>query len=252
MKKNLLFLAILFLALSTNAQKRKNKDATTEERINPTFSYSPPTRESVASTGITIALLNPIFINRDINAAGSPWSDFAKAMANDVEDLLTSKGFKVKGPYSSLDEMVVSDKMSSDFIMQISIDIEPKIQRKWKELFVLLSSGKLYKVDNGDVSINGKVLLTALSSFSAEKLWKKDLDLNQKNFSYTGSVRWPTTNVNPITEFNQDVNLWNPTCKNLEDLYKESFDILYKQFEKAEMKNIAEMSRKTDKDRRSN
>lgn len=251
MKKVLLCITIVAVALSVNAQpKRKNKDAGDAERINPTFSYSPPTRESVASTGITIALLNPVFINRDIQAAGSPWSDFAKAMANDVEDLLTSKGFKVKGPFSSLDEMVVSDKMNSDFIMQISIDIEPKLQRKWKELLVLLSNGKFYKVETGNVSINGKVILTARSCFSDEKLWKKDLELNQKNFSYAGSVRWPTTNVNPYTELNQEVNLWNPICNNLVDLYKASFDILYKQFDKDEMANIAKVSRETDKNRR--
>jgi hypothetical protein len=58
--------------------------------------------------------------------------------------------------------------------------------------------------------------------------------------------------VNPITEVKQDVNLWNPICKILEEIYTESFDILYKQFAKEEMIPVAEESRKTDKDRRGN
>ena len=257
MKSKLIFtLGALFLFLiygqESFAQKKGKKKGEEEERISPKFSYSPETRESVASTGITIALLNPVFINKDINRAGSPWSDFAKAMASDIEELLTSKGFKVRGPFSSIDDMVVSDKTNSDFIIKISIDIEPNLQRKIKQNYEPFVGGYTYKVTQGDGSIGGKIQLTALSCFSSEKLWKKDLDINEKKFSYAGSIKWPTSIINPVTELQQDVNLWNPVCKILEEMYKESFDIFYKQFAKEEMIPVAEESRKTDKDKRGN
>ena len=260
MKSKLIFtLGALFLFLiygqESFAQKKdKKKKGEKEERINPKFSYSPESRESVASTGITIALLNPVFSNRDLRGA-SPWSDFAKAMASDIEELLVSKGFKVKGPYSSIDDMVVSDKTNSDFILRISIDLEPNLQRKLKQLYVLNLGGPStyqYLVTQGDGSISGKVQLTALSCFSSEKLWKKDLDINEKKFSYSGSIKWPTSTINPYAELQQDVNLWNPVCKMMEEVYKEAFDIFYKQFAKEEMAPVAEESRKTDKDKRGN
>jgi hypothetical protein len=97
--------------------------------------------------------------------------------------------------------------------------------------------------------MNSNVILTAMSCFTSEKLWKKNLDIAQQNFTYSGTVKW---NGYPsfVTEFKQDVSLWNPVCKNLEEIYKASFDILYKQFDKDEMANIAKESRKADKDRR--
>jgi hypothetical protein len=255
--KLILALATLFFLLLNSHEsfaqpKNKKKKAEEEERFNPKFSYSPPTSDTVGSAGVTIALLNPIFLNKDIQNLGSPFRDFAKAMADDIDELLTSKGFKVRGPFSSFDEMVVSDKFSSDFILQITIDIEPNTVRKWQTIMQLLSNANLYRVSQGDVSLNGKVKFTALSCFSKEKLWTKNIDLIQKKFSYTGSIKWPTNNVNQITELNQDVNLWNPVCKTMEEYYKEAFDILYKQFEKSEMVSVAELSKKTDKDRKGN
>ena len=72
MKSKLIFtLGALFLFLiygqeSFAQPKGKKKKGEEEEKYNPKFSYSPETRDSVASSGITIALLNPIFINKDI------------------------------------------------------------------------------------------------------------------------------------------------------------------------------------------
>lgn len=243
-----LLLTTLFLFQTTQAQKR-NRGVGETERYNPKFSYSPPERDSVASTGLTIALLTPLFIDQEINKSGSPWSDFAKSMANDVEELLTAKGFKVRGPFSSIDEMVFSDKQNSDFIVQISIDMNIKNDRKFRTGMNLLGSTLSYKVDKGDVSINANVILTAISCFTSEKLWKKNLDIDQQNFTYSGTVKWDGY-PSFITEFKQDVNLYNPICKNLEEIYKSSFGILYRQFDKNEMANIAKEARKSDGARR--
>jgi hypothetical protein len=259
MKPKLKFIFVSLLSFLTIAQdlssqpkKERKKNAGAEERYNPNFSYSPATRDSVASTGITIALLTPIFIDKDIDAFGNPFSDFSKALTSDVEELLISKGFKVRGPFNSIDEMVTPDKFNSDFIIRIGIDMSPKVQRTWKNVLSLLSSSGLYRVGKGDVSINAKVQLTAMACFTAEKLWKKDLDVVQKNFNYSGSVNWPSNNVAPMAELQQEVNLWNPFCKKMEEVYKESLDILYKQFDKDEMTSVANESRKTDKERRGN
>lgn len=250
LKPSILMLTLtLFLFQTSQAQKR-NRGVGETERYNPKFSYSPPQRDSVASTGLTIALLQPVFLDAEINKAGSPWSDFSKAMANDVEELLTAKGFKVRGPFASIDEMVFSDKQNSDFIVQISIDMNIKNDRKFKTGMNLLGGSNLsYRVDKGDVTVNANVVLTALSCFTSEKLWKKNLDIAEQNFTYSGTVKWDGY-PSFITEFKQDVSLYNPISKSLEEVYKSSFGILYKQFDKNEMANIAKEARKSDGARR--
>lgn len=239
---------IFFHVYPVQAQKR-NKGVANVERYNPKFSYIPQKRDSVASTGLTIALLTPTFIDPEINKAGSPWKDFANSMVNDLEELLTSKGFKVRGPFASIDEMVFNDKQNSNFIVQVAIDLNIKNDRKYKTGMNLLGSTLSYKVDKGDISMIGSVVLTAVSCFSGEKLWKKNLDVAEQNATYSGTVKW---NGYPdfITEFKQDVALFNPVCKGLEEIYKNAFNILNKQFDKNEMLNISKEAKKSDGSRR--
>lgn len=242
---------ILFLTVtsfSLQAQK-KSKGVGEVERYNPNFSYSPDQRENVANTGLTIALLKPVFIDEEINKAGTPWDEFSKAMANDVEELLTAKGYKVRGPFNSLDEMVFSDKQNCDFVIQISIDLNIRFERKWKTKYNILLKSTTYQVEKADVTMNSSIILTALACFTSEKLWKKNLDISQKSFTYTGTMKWDST-PSFATELKQEINLWNPTCKNLEGTYKGAFDILWKQFDRNEMADIAKEAKKADKERR--
>ena len=252
MKPNFLIAFAVCILCSFNnylqAQK-KNKGISDVGRYNPRFSYSPAQRDSIANTGITIALLKPVFIDNDINQAGTPWDEFSKAMATDVEELLTAKGFKVRGPFNTADEMVFSDKQNSDFVIQISIDMNIRYERKWKTKYNILFSTTTYLIDKADVTLNSNVILTAVSCFTSEKIWKKNLDISNKSFSYNGSERYdaePTF----FAEMKRDVNLWNPMSKNLEDIYKGAFDILWKQFDKNEMKNVSKEAKKSDGARR--
>lgn len=243
---SLLFVLIL-VHTESNAQKVKSGE---KGKINPTFSYSPPQRDSIASTGLTIAILKPVFMDETMNKFGSPWTDFSKKMAEDVEALLTAKGFRVRGPFTTVDEMVFGDKQSSDFMMQIVIDLGIKDDKQVKTGLNLLGSTLSYKITKGDVSINSNVILTAVSCFTNEKIWKKNLTMSMKNFTYEGSLKW-TAEPDFLVEFQNDVNLWNPMCRQLVEIYKDSFDILYRQFDKNEMANIAREARKSDGVKRS-
>lgn len=53
-------------------------------------------------------------------------------MGNDFEKLLTAKGFTIRGPFRSRDEMVYNDKRNSDFVLQVEIDLQPNYNRKYK------------------------------------------------------------------------------------------------------------------------
>jgi hypothetical protein len=91
-KINVFFLgltAVIFSGQVMQAQKN-SRGIGQVERLNPSFTFSPAQRDSVAITGLTVALLKPTFMDGDMNKAGSPWSDFSKSMANDIEELLAN------------------------------------------------------------------------------------------------------------------------------------------------------------------
>lgn len=229
---------LFFIMLSINCFAQRGKNATAVvSRYNPRFSYEPENRENVASAGITVALLKPVFIDRDISSAGTPWNDFSTSMQNDIEGLLTAKGYKVLGPFNSRDEMVYGDKQKSDFTLLISFDLRLYVERITKTIFSLVGANNI-KVVKGDVTLSPTVQLTAISNFTGEKLWKKNLQLTGKNFSYVGTVKWD--GIPPLMrELAEENNLYNPLAKNLEDMYKEGLNVMWKQFDLEEMKMIA-------------
>jgi hypothetical protein len=52
-------------------------------------------------------------------------------MGNDFEEMLTDKGFTVRDPFGSRDERVYNDKVHSNFVLEIGIDINPQYNRKY-------------------------------------------------------------------------------------------------------------------------
>ncbi len=103
-----------------------------------------------------------------------------------------------------------------------------KCKRNWKSHFSIIGSYFTYSVKSGNVNITASVVMTAISNFTGEKLWKKNLDLGAKSFLIL--VPQDGT-VNPITfrrELTEDNNFWNPYTKQLETVYGEALSTLWK------------------------
>ena len=246
MKKiSLRLLLLLLFTLSSFFVSAQKSKSSSEPRYSPKYSYEPPKRESVASADIIIALMKPMFLLGDYNGNNEePYTKFSSKMVNDIEALLTAKGYKVRGPFSSRDEMVFNDKQNSDFTLEISIDYNAEVQRNWKSHFSIIGSYFTYSVKSGNVNITASVVMTAISNFTGEKLWKKNLDLGAKSFSYTGSTRWDSQSITFRRELTEDNNFWNPYTKQLETVYGEALSTLWKQFDVNEMKYVAKEANK--------
>lgn len=240
--KGLTLLLLIFLSLFANAQKSKSSSL---PRYSPKYSFEPPQREAIASANVTVALMRPIFLLGDYNGnAEEPYNQFSSKMVNDIEALLTAKGCKVRGPFASRDEMVFNDKQNSDFTLEIAIDYNAEVQRNWKSYYNILLSTYTYGVKSGNVNITASVVMTAKSNYTGEKLWKKNLNLGSKSFSYTGSVRWDSQSLTFRRELTEDNNFWNPYTKELENTYTEALTILWKQFDVNELQSVAVEAKK--------
>ncbi len=55
----------------------------------------------------------------------------AISMGNDFAELLTAKGFTIRGAFGSRDEMVYNDKLYSSFILEIGVELYPKFNCKY-------------------------------------------------------------------------------------------------------------------------
>ena len=242
MKKALIYLVPLALSACFAAKS----PVSNTPRVPAKFDFSPPSRSSVAGTNLTIALIRPVYITENAEYYVEPFPEMSKSMANDFEELLTAKGFKIRGPFRSRDEMVYNDKQSSDFAFIAEIDLQPTYNRRQKyDAGFGAIVAPSYKM-RGEITLAGNLVITASSPQYGEKIWKKNIALDRVTFTYTGSVKWsdvPTV----AEELKQDNAFYNLLTGELEKFYAKAMQLAWQQIDPAEMKSVAEQAKNADK-----
>lgn len=244
-KTNVLLCATITTILLSCAPTKQSSSVI--QRMPAKFDYSPPSRQQVGSASLTIALIKPKFINNEPQYLTPPFNDMAISMGNDFEELLTAKGFTMRGPFGSRDEMVFGDKTNSDFALEINIDLNSsQYNRKYKYssgMGVLIPAS--YKM-TGDVILGGDLIITASSPRYGEKIWKKNITLDKLSFSYVGSIKWDD-NPTLESELKQDNVVYNAFARELEKYYQQAMKLAWQQIEVIEMKSVSEQAKKADK-----
>jgi hypothetical protein len=174
-------------------------------------------------------------------------------MGNDFEELLAAKGFTMRGPFNSLDEMVFNDKVNSSFIIEISIDLIPQIQysnatRQAGVGSSIIFGGSPYTIytGNGTAAFGGNLVLTALSPQYGEKIWKKSIALEQSSFAFKGSKEFYSAPSMAVL-LKEDNLVYNTVLSELEKIYNKTLDLVWRQIDPNEMKIVADQAKKADK-----
>ena len=244
----------LFLAAAILFGCTAQKSSTTApaQRIPANFDYTPPSRASVGATNMTIALLRPTFVGQvRPEFYVPPFNDMATSMGSDFQELLTAKGFSIRGPFGSRDEMTFNEKTTSDFALEVHIIINPLYTihynpiTNWGSLLNASASSVQYTT-KVDVSLVGYLEVNAKSPQYGELLWKKKINLEPMAFSYTGKLKW---NGQPTIadELKQDNEVYNAMSRQLEKFYTQALNLSWQQIDPEEMKTIAVQARKADK-----
>jgi hypothetical protein len=179
----------------------------------------------------------------------------ALSMGNDFEELLTAKGFTMRGPFGSRDEMVYNDKLNSNFILEVGIELNPQYNRKYTTSSKTNWAGILNKNAqssistqkmSGEITLGGNLVINAKSAQYGELIWKKNIALETSSFTYTGSLVWdglPTM----AEELNKDNLVYNTLSNELEKFYAKALNLAWQQIDPAEMRAVADQAKKADK-----
>lgn len=222
------------------------KQTTGNQRVPAKFDFSPPSRDQVGSAGMTIALVKAKYIGNHPEYYVPPFNEMASSMANDFEELLTAKGFTVRGPFGSRDEMVYNDKQNTNFALDVDIDLNPQYN-----MHNQFNAGfGIYKAPSwksaGEITLSGSLVLTASSPQYGEKIWKKNIALNPATFNYTSDTKW---NHEPSMAdlLKGDNEVYNTLSRELEKFYQQAMNLAWRQIEVVEMKSVVEQAKKADK-----
>lgn len=165
---------------------------TTEALLVPSFSYATPASQEANSAGLTIALIRPEYSGGKMEV--EPFASFIKSLEEETIEVLTSRGYSIRGPFNSRDEMVYSDKEACD--LALTVDVAPDILKTtgyWL-LIKQMNGNSVYRLSKAELSIFGKINMTAFEPISGEKMWSKSVEIPQrKTTPITASILYNGT-----------------------------------------------------------
>jgi|ERR1035437_2844477 neuraminyllactose-binding hemagglutinin len=212
--------------------------------VTPDFDFSPPSTAEPGSTGIKIALFEPMYQGNFAYSDKSPFKQFRSSMGKDFEEILSARGFIIKGPYDEYDLMTYSDKNECE--LGLFVDIVFNINETsggWK--FMPTSNGcggtttygagagagAGFSHYEGTLNISGKITLYISETFTRQKLMVKSLTIPQTDLTVKGEKRYVDKqggNTIPL----DDPGVHNPIANSLSEFYKSTmqraWDLLVK------------------------
>lgn len=253
MKNLILFFTVLSIFVSSCGSTKTAPPIV--QRVPAKFDFSPPSRSQVGSANIIIAMVKPTYVGANPEYFVNPFNEMAMRMSTDFDELLTAKGVSIRGPYGSRDEMTYNDKMSSSFILEIGIELNPQYNRKSNSKYnspsfaaILLTdaSGSYTYSITGEITLAGNLVIKAKSAQFGELLWTKSIALESSSFNYTGQEVWGSV-PSMAEELNKDNLVYNKVSIELEKIYMKALNLAWQQIDVEEMKTIAVQAKKADK-----
>lgn len=141
-----------------------------------TFDYTP--REATpGSADVTFAI-----VGAQIDTPVGLFRTFARNMANDFGEILTARGFSVKGPFQEYDLMTYSDKEGSDLVLTAEVGFTSDLTQ--------LSYSTFNKV-TGPLTVSCHVNLVARESLTNNRLWTKSVAITPVRVEFISRKAYP-------------------------------------------------------------
>ncbi len=230
------FGAVILLLISCSTAKN-----VTVQKETFNFDYKTPTIAKTGSANILVNLVKPHYASEFNNAGSELFENFRQFMGNDIEELLVDKGFRVKGPYESFDDMVFDDRKDAD--IAIDVEIVPQFTARdgswhtYTNKFSFQAPATYYYYE-GTVSLIGKINITGYEPLSKEKIWVKSVPIPAiTNINVTtSSKRLSGTNLN--NDFYNDPAVYNAIGKALKEQYAATFKKIDAQLDPREFETL--------------
>jgi hypothetical protein len=208
-----------------------------EARVLPTFHFEPPSKAPVDSGSVAFAVVNPQFPDSwKAFLTVYPFDKFSKNMATDFEAIVSARGFRMRGPFRTYDELTFPDKSQSDLILtpKIEIDLEGVGQTtSGKDIF-----GTISYQWKGTVNLGGRITLNLNESLSNERMWTKSIELPSRSMPYVSKKYQQPITWGGIPE----PELSNLIAGALQDYYTLTMDKVWTYLDPKEMALVKEQA----------
>ncbi len=192
------------------------------------FDYTPPSEAVPGSADATFSVVGTKF-----ETPVPLFKTFASNMTKDFGEILTARGFGVRGPFMAYNDMTYSDKEGSDLMLTAEVEFSSDTSQ------IQYSS---FGIPSGSVTVKCHVNLIVSESITNERLWTRSIaitpftvNLRSRN-TYTPRASLAILLVNE-NRFYSDVS------HALDAQYKEIMNKIYGYLDAKEMKVVTQSAR---------
>jgi hypothetical protein len=211
--------------------------AVPETKQTYTFDYATTETVKPGSNGFVVGLVKPFYATAFISGNTELFKNFKKAIGDDVEELVIAKGFSLKGPYETRDEMIFEDKKRTDMLIQVEVaPAFTAVEGQWKSNWIPIVNVYSYTY-SGKASLVGKITLTGIEPLTNEKIWVKSVSIpNIENIPIATSNKYDRP-LDEIAILN-DPGVYNALGRALQQQYKGIMEKINAHFNAEEFKSL--------------
>lgn len=157
------------------------------------FAYSVPQRKPPGSVKLTIAVVNPEYIEKLSPQYSTLARSFSNALGASLDEIIVAKGMTAKGPYENLEIISYPDKQATDLTLspRVSINFMRAKEVSAQNVVYVKSKGQniLGDIVTYEMDVEGWISLEMREPLSGEKMWIKKLDLGMFKVNYEVAYR---------------------------------------------------------------
>jgi len=197
------------------------------------FDYRPVSEAQPSAAEVTFAVVGASF-PRTIDL----FRRFGENMKADFFEMLSARGYGVRGPFGSYDEVTFPDKKGSDLLLEPEVHLDGDDSgMEWTQSFgVALLGGTAFK-GKGTLVIQGRVNLVVSESLSHERMWTKSVEITP----ITVSVAATDLYASPIPVqllLEKEAAIYRDVAQALEVQYKAVLERSYQYLDPEEMRLV--------------
>lgn len=211
---------------------------TIEPQVTANFDFEPPSRTALDSASVAFCLVKPQYAESWKELVQYyPFDKFTGNMATDFEEIISARGFRMRGPFASYDEMAFPDKSQTDLVLM------PKIEVDFKELGQSQMGTDLLGTPwfrwKGNVTLQGRIVVAINETLSNERMWSKSIDLPMRSFAYE-TPKYAGQVPGPMAD---DVKFTNLLAKHLQEYYTLTMSDVWKYLDPQEMAMVRDQAK---------
>ncbi len=229
----------VFICLGLSLWPMGTALAQEEGQYTANFIYNAPKQVAAAPVDVTFTVFSPSYKTSGgfMWFSSKPFVNLHNALRQDIQKILTAKGFIVRGPYESYDFIPFQDKKAIDLLVLPTIEFTVTLkdhQERAENMWQLAAD----QIQTGNAEVRGRMILEMKEIATQELLWVKTIPINNFTFPYfvkTSYKEYAQIKKSGSGRLYSYDPIFNGMAKGLEEQYPDKMSTFYDLLDPEEM-----------------